>query len=149
MKTVRDLIKDNDKDLTVVSKNTTVLEAAQKMTQRRIGAVPVLDGDLIVGIFSERDVMNRVVAKNLNPASTTVEQVMTRDLVVGAPEESIEQVEKKMKQYNIRHLPIVSADKLVGIISLRDLLDAELNEKTEEIKMMTAYIHYIPPNFEP
>ena len=145
MKTVRDLI--NDKELTVVSKTTTVLEAAQKMTHKRIGAVPVLDGDRITGIFTERDVMNRVVAKNLNPASTTVEQVMTQDLVIGSPEESIEQVEQKMKQYNIRHLPIVSGNKLIGIISLRDLLSAELDEKVEEIKIMTAYIHDIPPTF--
>lgn len=146
MKTVRDLMIDQE--VTVIAKSATVLEAAQKMAQKRIGAVPVLDGDRIVGIFSERDIMTRVVAKNLNPANTTVEQVMTKDLVLGAPEESIELVEQKMKQFNIRHLPIVSGNKLVGIISLRDLLSAELDEKVEEIRMMTAYIHYIPPTFE-
>jgi CBS domain-containing protein len=146
MKIVRDLI--TNKDLTVVSKTQTVLQAAQIMTEKKIGAVPVLEGDRVTGIFSERDIMTRVVAANLNPATTLVEQVMTKDLVIGAPEESIDQVEQKMKQYNIRHLPIVSGNKLVGIISLRDLLSAELDEKVEEIRMMTAYIHYIPPTFE-
>lgn len=146
MKTVRDLMIDQE--VTVIAKTASVLDAAQKMAQKRIGAVPVLDGDRIVGIFSERDIMTRVVAKNLNPANTTVEHVMTKDLVLGAPEESIELVEQKMKQFNIRHLPIVSGNKLIGIISLRDLLSAELDEKVEEIRMMTAYIHYIPPTFE-
>lgn len=145
MKTVRDLMIDQE--VTVIAKTATVLDAAQKMAQKRIGAVPVLDGDRIVGIFSERDIMTRVVAKNLNPGATTVEQVMTKDLVLGAPEESVEHVEQKMKQFNIRHLPIVHGNKLVGIISLRDLLSAELDEKVEEIRMMTAYIHYIPPTF--
>ncbi len=73
---------------------------------------------------------------------------MTKDLIVGTPEEDIEQILLRMKQSNIRHLPIVSFGKLVGILSLRDLLQADLNEKDEEIKIMTAYIHYIPPTFE-
>ena len=145
MKTVRDLI--TDKDLTVVSKSQTVLDVAQLMTLKKIGAVPVLEADRVVGIFSERDIMTRVVAKGLDPKSTAVENVMTKELIVGAPEESVEAVEQKMKQYNIRHLPIVSNNKLVGILSLRDLLSAELDEKSEEIRMMTAYIHYIPPTF--
>ncbi len=92
--------------------------------------------------------MNRVVARNLDPQGTFVEQVMTKDLIVGTPEEDIEQILLRMKQSNIRHLPIVSFGKLVGILSLRDLLQADLNEKEEEIKIMTAYIHYIPPTFE-
>ena len=146
MKNVRDLI--TDQDLTVVSNKQTVLETAQIMTRKNIGAVPVLEGDRVVGIFSERDIMTRVVAKNLDPASTRVDQVMTKELLIGAPEEPVDAVEQRMKQYNIRHLPIVSNNKLVGMISLRDLLSAELDEKAEEIRMMTAYIHYIPPTFE-
>ena len=73
---------------------------------------------------------------------------MTTELIVGAPDENIEQILGRMKQANIRHLPIVDNGKLVGIISFRDLLQADLNEKDEEIKIMTAYIHYIPPTFE-
>jgi len=73
---------------------------------------------------------------------------MTRDLIVGEPGENIEVILSRMKQANIRHLPIVESGKLVGIISFRDLLQADLNEKDEEIKIMTAYIHYIPPSFE-
>ena len=146
MKTARDLIIGQE--LSVISKDETVLDAARLMAERRIGAVPVVEGDRVVGIFSERDIMNRVVARNLDPQGTFVEQVMTKDLIVGTPEEDIEQILLRMKQSNIRHLPIVSLGKLVGILSLRDLLQADLNEKDEEIKIMTAYIHYIPPTFE-
>jgi CBS domain-containing protein len=146
MKTVRDLIRNQE--VSVVSKNHSILDAARLMTEKKIGAVPVVEGDRVVGIFSERDIMNRVVARNLNPEKTRVEEVMTKELIVGNPDESLDQIEKRMKQSNIRHLPIIDGSKLIGIISLRDLLDAELDEKVEEIKIMTAYIHYIPPTFE-
>ena len=146
IKNARDLIAGQD--LHVISEQETVYDAARLMAEKRIGAVPIVDGDRVVGIFSERDIMNRVVAKNLNPQKTIVEQVMTKDLIVGSPEEDIEQILYRMKQSNIRHLPIVQSGKLVGILSLRDLLQADLIEKDEEIKIMTAYIHYIPPTFE-
>jgi len=146
MKNARDLI--SGQDLSVISEQETVYDAARLMAEKRIGALPVVDGDRVVGIFSERDIMNRVVARNLNPQKTFVEQVMTKDLIVGSPDETVEQILYRMKQSNIRHLPIVEGGKLVGILSLRDLLQADLNEKDEEIKIMTAYIHYIPPTFE-
>ena len=146
MKKARDLY--SGQDLTVISKSETVYDAARLMSEKTIGALPVVEGERVVGIFSERDIMNRVVARNLNPQKTTVESVMTKDLIVGTPDEEIAQVLIRMKQANIRHLPIVEADKLVGIISFRDLLQADISEKAEEIKIMTAYIHYIPPTFE-
>ena len=146
MKTARDLFIGQD--LTVISKGETVFDAAKLMADKKIGAVPVVEGERVVGIFSERDIMNRVVARRIDPHNTTVDQVMTKDLIVGEPGENIEVILARMKQANIRHLPIVDKGKLVGIISFRDLLQADLNEKDEEIKIMTAYIHYIPPTFE-
>ena len=145
MKTARELFAGQE--LTVIAKEQTVYDAARLMAERKIGAVPVLERERVVGIFSERDIMNRVVARNLDPEKTTVEQVMTKDLIVGTPEEDIAQILIRMKQANIRHLPIVEDDKLVGIISFRDLLQADISEKDMEIKIMTAYIHYIPPSF--
>jgi CBS domain-containing protein len=145
MKTARELFAGQE--LTVIAKEQTVYDAARLMAERKIGAVPVLERERVVGIFSERDIMNRVVARNLDPQKTTVEQVMTKELIVGTPEEDIAQILTRMKQANIRHLPIVEQDKLVGIISFRDLLQADIKEKDMEIKIMTAYIHYIPPSF--
>ncbi len=145
MKTARDLY--SGQELTVVSKTETVYDAARIMAEKNIGAVPVVEGGRVVGIFSERDIMNRVVAKNIDPQKTTLDQVMTKDLIVGHPNEDIGQILTRMKQANIRHLPIIDEGKLVGIISFRDLLQADLNEKDQEIKIMTAYISYIPPSF--
>jgi CBS domain-containing protein len=146
MKTASHLIADQE--LSVISKDQSVYEAARLMTEKNIGAVPVVEGHRVVGIFSERDIMKRVVAKNLDPQKTRVQDVMSTDLIVGSPDEDIVQIESKMKQAGIRHLPIIDDDHLIGILSLRDLLQAEMDEKDEEIKIMTAYIHYIPPSFE-
>ena len=144
MKTASHLIADQE----LISKHQTVLEAARLMTEKNIGAVPVVEGNRVVGIFSERDIMKRVVARSLDPQKTRVEEVMSTELIVGSPDEDIVQIESKMKQAGIRHLPIIHQDQLIGILSLRDLLQAEMDEKDEEIKIMTAYIHYIPPSFE-
>ncbi len=95
MKTVRDIL--TDQELSVISKHQTILEAAQLMASRNIGALPVVEGDRVVGIFSERDVMNRVVAKNLDPKNERVEQVMTKNMIVAAQAKRLDEVERKMK----------------------------------------------------
>ena len=146
MRTVGELIKG--KGFYVVKVGQTVLEVVQLMAEQQIGAVPVLDENRLVGIFSERDLMTRVVARGLDVKATKVEQVMTKDLVVADAGESYEGCLKKMKQIGGRHLPVVSGDKLIGMVSMRDLLLLDVSEKDEEIKWMTAYIHYIPPGWE-
>jgi len=126
----------------------TVREASRYMTERRVGAVAVLDGSRLVGILSERDVMGRVVARSLDPDQTRVADVMTRDLVVGAMADSHDDGLRKMKQAGCRHLPVVDGDRLVGMVSQRDLLQIDLSEKDEEIRWLNAYIHFIPPGRE-
>jgi CBS domain-containing protein len=122
-----------------------VRDAARYMTDRRVGAVAVLDGTRLVGILSERDVMGRVVARQLDPDRTRVGEVMTRDLVVARSPDSHEDGLRAMKQAGCRHLPVVEGDRLVGMVSQRDLLQVDLTEKDEEIRWLNAYIHFIPP----
>jgi CBS domain-containing protein len=126
----------------------TVREASRYMTERRVGAVAVLEGSRLVGILSERDVMGRVVAPGLDPDQTRVADVMTRDLVVGEMADSHDVGLRKMKQAGCRHLPVVDGDRLVGMVSQRDLLQIDLSEKDEEIRWLNAYIHFIPPGRE-
>lgn len=121
----------------------TVLEAARYMAEKQIGAVAVLDGDRVVGIFSERDLMMRVVAAELPAEGTLVADVMTREVVAGAPEESCEDGLRRMRQARCRHLPVVEGGQLIGFISLRDLLQIEVAERDEEIRQMNAYVHSI------
>lgn len=129
-----------------VQRNVNVLEAVKYMAEKNIGAVAVLDGKRLVGIFSERDVITRVVGKELDPKKTPIEQVMTRELVVADENEDEESCLRKMKSANCRHLPVVSADRLIGIVSLRDLLQVELSERDEKLEYLTSYLFHLPPD---
>ena len=123
----------------------TVREAARYMSDRRVGAVAVLDGDRLTGVLSERDIMSRVVARGLDPDAVKAGEVMTRELVVADTSESNEDGVRKMKQAGCRHLPVIQGDRFLGLVSLRDLLQVDLSEKDEEIRLLNAYIHYVPP----
>jgi CBS domain-containing protein len=123
----------------------TVREASRYMSEKRVGAAAVLDGSRLAGVLSERDIMSRVVAKGLDPDKAQVGDVMTRDLIVGDVAESHEDGLRKMKQAGCRHLPVVEGGRLVGMLSLRDLMQVDLSEKDEEIRWLNAYIHYTPP----
>ena len=129
-----------------LQRHVTISEAALYMTEKNIGAVPVLEGDRLVGIFSERDVMKRVVAKNMDPHSVKVGDVMTRDLVVANAADGYEECLRKMKQANCRHLPIVSGSHLSGFVSLRDLMQIELTEHVEKIEFLNNYLFHVPPD---
>lgn len=143
MKAVHDIIKYQIPGF--VTKDQTVLEVARYMADKQIGAVPVVEGDRILGIFSERDLMTRVVAVGLDPKTTLVAKVMTTDVVVIDIHEGYENCIRKMMQLNCRHLPVVSEDhKLIGIISLRDLLVVDHIEKEEELKMLNEYVYGAP-----
>jgi CBS domain-containing protein len=143
MKTIGGLVAG--REIFHVRSDQSVRDAARYMTDRRVGAVSVLDGTRLVGILSERDVMGRVVARQLDPDRTQVAEVMTKDLVVAQGDESHEEGLRRMKQAGCRHLPVVDGDRLVGMVSQRDLLQIDLSEKDEEIRWLNAYIHFIPP----
>ena len=118
----------------------TVLEAARAMVARNIGAVPVLENGILVGIFSERDLMKRVVSESLDPKTTPVREVMTRDPLTVSPREELETCRALMKRHGFRHLPVCEGAQLVGMVSLRDILHYDLDAKDEEVRMMRAYI---------
>jgi CBS domain-containing protein len=143
MKTIGALM--GDREMYHVAADMTVREVAAYMTERRVGAVAVLDGTRLAGIVSERDIMGRVVARSKSPDTTRVAEVMTRELVVAHAGDTHDEGLRKMKQAGCRHLPVVEGDRLVGMVSQRDLLQVDLTEKDEEIRWLNAYIHFIPP----
>lgn len=144
MKTILELLENQE--LRCVQKNESVLEVARRMAEWNIGAVSVLDGERLVGIFSERDLMMRVVSKGLSPATTPVEQVMTPNPVLIDAHNTAEQCLRVMNQAKCRHLPVVTDGKLVGMISMRDMLLYDIRQKDDEIELMRAFIHYVPPS---
>ena len=123
----------------------TVLEAVTRMTEGRVGAIPILDGDRLVGVFSERDLMTRVVVAGRDPATTPVESVMTHEVVTAELDESVESCLDKMQRAGCRHLPVVQDGRVISMISMRDLLKDEIEEQTEEIRHLRAYIHQDVP----
>ena len=123
-----------------VQKERLVLDVVQFMTQMNVGAVSVLEGENLVGIFSERDLMTRVVSKGLSPADTPVEQVMTPDPVTGMPDEDRRSAIQKMQTAGCRHLPIVAGETVIDMLSMRDLLFDELEERNQEIAELRGYI---------
>jgi CBS domain-containing protein len=105
----------------------------------------VVEENRLVGVFSERDVITRIIAKGLDPAKTKVGDVMTTKIVVANADESYESCLKKMQQAHCRHLPVVSDDRLIGFVSLRDLLMMDLDEKERNLEYLQSYIYTVPP----
>ena len=128
-----------------VTVEQSVRQAASYMTDRRVGAVCVLEGTRLVGVLSERDIMARVVARSLDPDVLTAAEAMTRDLVVAEATDTHEDGLRKMKQAGCRHLPVVADGRLVGMVAQRDLLQVDLTAKDEEIRWLNAYIQFVPP----
>jgi CBS domain-containing protein len=122
----------------------TVLEVATMMVEHNIGAVPVLQSGKLLGIFSERDLMSRVVAAGKDPARTKVSEVMTEDPLTVAPNDTLETCMTLMKRHGFRHLPVCSGHEVKGVVSLRDILLHDLDEKDDEVRMMRAYLHSTP-----
>jgi CBS domain-containing protein len=142
MSTIRQLLKD--RETYTVEGSQSVLDVARFMVERNIGAVPVLEHGKLVGIFSERDIMKRVLVEGKDPRKEKVADVMTPNPLVVTADESFEKCMLLMKQHGFRHLPIVEEHKLIGLLSLRDLLLHEVNEKDGEMRMMRAYMHSVP-----
>lgn len=139
---ISDLLKNQ---VTVSAKSQqTVLEIAHLMVEHNIGAVPVLQDGKLIGIFSERDLMSRVVVEGRDPGKTRVSDVMTEDPLTVAPNDSLETCMTLMKRHGFRHLPVCAGRELKGVISLRDILLHNLDEKDDEVRMMRAYLHSTP-----
>jgi CBS domain-containing protein len=124
--------------------DATVLDAVRAMVDRNIGAVPVVHNGQLVGIFSERDLMKRVVAEGCDPGTTCLAEVMTEDPLTVNTNEELESCMALMRRHGFRHLPVCHEGQVVGIVSMRDILLQDLNEKDDEVRMMRAYIHSVP-----
>ncbi len=132
MSTLRDLIKN--RKLYSVDSTRTVLEAARYMMEHAIGAVPILRNGELLGILSERDVMNRVVAVGRTPGTTAVSEVMTSNPRVVSIDESVDECLFIMHEFGFRHLPVMEGNEVKGLVSLRDVLmhqAAEIERQTQ------------------
>jgi CBS domain-containing protein len=142
MKQIAELIEGQT--LTVIEPGWTVRTAAERMAERNIGAVAVVDHGALAGVFSERDIMARVVARGLDPSNTKVDTVMTKEIVVADPHENVEAALQKMHSIGSRHLPVVANGKLVGMISIRDLLEVDDAQQRAKASFLGELVTYSP-----
>lgn len=118
----------------------TVLEASQKMAEYLIGSILVMEGERLVGIFTERDLLNRVVAKALDPQKTTLTQVMSKNVCTIPFQATVEECYMKMEETKCRHIPVVDGDKVVGVVTMRNILEWLTEEMKEENLFLKNYI---------
>lgn len=138
MAAVFELVKDREQYYADV--NDIVINVVRYMVERHIGAVAVTDQGKLAGIFSERDLMRRVVAEGRDPKSLRVSEVMTRNPLTVRPDDGLDFAMDLMKEHGFRHLPVVADGEISGLISMRDLLANAVVEKDGEVQMMRAYI---------
>jgi CBS domain-containing protein len=142
MSTVRIILDKKGSEVLSVTPDATVLQAAQVMNEHKIGSVVVLDEGQFVGIFTERDVLLRIVTEQRDPATTRVGEVMTREVACCGPDTTIDEARGAMKNRRVRHLPVLDSEgRLLGLVSIGDL-NAHLNHDQERtIFLLEEYLY--------
>lgn len=142
MSTVQDILKSKGSRVFTIKPQASVLEAAQLMNQHQVGCLVVMEQDWMVGIFTERDVLRRVVHEQRHPATTKVDEVMTRQVIACQQQTPIEEARAIMQVRRIRHLPIFDEQQqFLGLISIGDLNAWESQSQAHTIQFLHEYIH--------
>ncbi len=143
MSTVQDLLAQKRGPLLLIPPDTTVRSAVQQMNAAGVGSVLVGTADGLLGIFTERDLMRRVVDSDRAPTETTVADVMTTSLVTCTPAATVRDCATMMSERKIRHLPVVDDGRVVGIITTGDLLAHRLAEREATIQQLESFVFYV------
>lgn len=142
MPQVRDLLARKGSDVLTIEPHCSVLEATQLMNRRQVGALVVTQNQQILGIFTERDVLRRIVAQEISPSETRIADVMTTNLACATLDTELDEASSVMKNRRIRHLPVCDeAGHLQGLISIGDLNAWYANDKETTIHFLNQYIH--------
>ncbi len=137
---VEKLLAQKGEKLEVVSPSTTVMDAVERMNLRQIGSVLVMEGDRLAGIFTERDVLTRVLPAKLDPARTPVAEVMTRKPVVIGPSTTVQEAMMVVTDTRKRHLPVVQHDRVLGLVSIGDLTRWMVRDQQRTIDDLYDYV---------
>jgi CBS domain-containing protein len=140
MGTAERLLATKGGSIAALPPGATVLEAARLMNERHIGSVIVIEKDRLVGIFTERDVMRRVVAEGRDAAKTVLSDVMTSAVAVAAPHTTLDEIRRVIREKRIRHVPVVADDHVLGMISIGDLNRDQHDTDVQTIRYLEQYM---------
>jgi CBS domain-containing protein len=141
MKTVRQLLQSKGSAVYSVSPNARVFEALKLMAEKEVGALVVLEGGTLAGIISERDYARKVILHGKSSHDIPVHEIMTGKVVTIQPEQTVDQCMTLMTSKRIRHLPVTEGDRLIGLVSIGDLVKEVIAEQEQTIKQLESYIH--------
>ena len=137
---IRDVLRRKGADVHSVGPLATVIDAVNVMNDHHVGSVLVIESEYPVGIFSERDVLVRVVAAHRDPRQTLVRDVMTTRLHTAAPDDTLLDVMRLMTERRCRHVPVMEDDSLLGLVSIGDLTKATQHNLRHEVRELSSYI---------
>ncbi len=140
MITVKDLMRSDIHSTIVVEPTDTVYRGLQLMAENNVGAVIVVDCDQMVGIFTERDYCRKIILMGRSSLNTPINEIMTKKMITVQPNQPMEECLELMTKYHIRHLPVQNGEKLIGMISMRDVMEALIATKEDRIERLENYI---------
>ncbi len=141
MTTVRQLLDRKDRAVFSVGPEAPVLEAIRAMAEHHVGALLVMTGEVLAGIVSERDYARKVILRGRSSSDTPVRDIMTSPVFTVSPDTSVEQCMQLVTDKRVRHLPVVEADRVIGMVSIGDLVKAVIAEQQQQIQQLESYIH--------
>jgi CBS domain-containing protein len=140
MITVKDILKTKGHDVISITPETTVYEALTIMADKNVGALVVLDGDAVAGIMSERDYARKVILHGKSSRELKVSEIMTAKVYYVHPEQNVQDCMVQMTDKHVRHLPVLEEERLIGIISIGDVVKTIMADQEDTIKLLEHYI---------
>ncbi len=144
MQTVKQLLETKGNDILTIDPNNTVYDAIKLMADHHVGSLLVMEKDKLVGIITERDYSRNVILKGKSSKETPVKDIMISNILCVQPEKTIEECMALMTEKHVRHLPVIGSDKVIGIISIGDLVKAIISEQKFMIEQLEHYISGLP-----
>ena len=141
MKSLKQLLAAKGNQVYSIGPNAKVIEALQMMAQKDVGALAVMEGGRLIGMISERDYARKVILHGKSSQDVPVREIMTSDVFTISPNETIEQCMALVTQRRIRHLPVCESEKLIGLVSIGDLVKEVIADQEQTIKQLESYIH--------
>ena len=140
MKLVQHLLDKKGTEIISIGRDSSVFDAIERMAERAVGSLLVMDGEKLIGIVTERDYARKVILKGRSSETTRVDEIMSTELITATTEQTVRECMTLMTERRIRHLPVVAGDRVIGLISIGDLVQAIISDQQREIEQLENYI---------